>query len=193
MTLSRLAAATLALAALSPQWPSAEGVAPVADFDARRYVGAWREVASIPAWFQRDCAAETTATYTLDPEGPALSVLNACRDVDGAMKTAEGRARFTQTPDVGALEVTFVSLLGFWVWPAAGDYVVIGLDPDYRWAAIGHPDRDYAWVLARPDTPRDEALAGAAAAYRAAGYDLCAILLSPEPGRDRTPLCELVP
>ena len=35
-----------------------------------------------------------------------------------------------------------------------GDYWVLGLDPEYRWAVVGTPDREYLWILARsPDLP----------------------------------------
>jgi len=34
--------------------------------------------------------------------------------------------------------------------PFAGDYYVIGLDDrDYRWAVVGHPSRNYLWILSR--------------------------------------------
>lgn len=165
-------------------------VAPVTGFDAARYLGRWHEIASIPAWFQRDCASDTTATYAPTPEGE-LEVLNACRTAEGAMKQAEGRARFTQGPDVGALEVAFFSIFGQWIWPFAGDYIVIALDPDYRWSAVGHPSRDYGWILARDPALDAETLREIAGRFEAAGYDPCALLMAPEtPGAARRPLCE---
>ena len=184
MLRATLIACALAAPALAAQ------VAPVTGFDPARYLGRWHEIASIPAWFQRDCASDTSATYALTPEGE-LDVLNACRTAEGTMKQAQGRARFTQTPDVGALEVAFFSILGNWVWPFAGDYVVIALDPGYRWSAVGHPSRDYGWVLAREAALDGETLRDIAARFAAAGYDPCALLMAPEtPGAPRRPLCE---
>jgi apolipoprotein D and lipocalin family protein len=104
-----------------------------------------------------------------------------------------GRARFTGPRDVAALEVSFLSLFGNWLWLVSGDYVVIALDPDYRWAAVAHPSRDYAWLLVR-DLPLAEPDARAAlAAYESAGYDRCALLTSPARGEPRRPLCEAYP
>jgi apolipoprotein D and lipocalin family protein len=37
------------------------------------------------------------------------------------------------------------------------DYLILNVDPDYRWALVGHPSRKYAWVFAREATI-DEAL-----------------------------------
>ena len=45
--------------------------------------------------------------------------------------------------------MTFFDFGSWWVWPISGDYEVVALDPDYRWSLVGHPSRDYAWILAR--------------------------------------------
>lgn len=187
----RRAVAALAMLAAG-QAAAADAVTPVAPFDAGRYLGLWHEIAAIPAWFQKDCAAKVTARY--ERAGDGLSVVNACLEADGARNVAEGRARFTGAPDVGGLEVTFVSVLGLWAWPIAGEYVVIALDPDYRWSAVGHPSRKYGWVLAREDMLAPEDLQHIADSFRAAGYDVCDLLMSPRTlGAPRTPLCEIAP
>ena len=56
--------------------------------------------------------------------------------------------------------------------PSSGNYWVIGLDPDYRWAVVGEPDRRWLWVLSR--TPKLEAaeFERALGIARAQGYDL---------------------
>ena len=57
-------------------------------------------------------------------------------------------------------------------WPFRGDYWVIGLDRDYRWAVVGNPDREYLWILSRtPKLPQDQ-LESALASARAQGFDL---------------------
>jgi len=123
----------------------------VTDFDVTRYLGTWHQVAAIPAWFQSECVANTTATYT-EAEDGLIGVVNACDEADGTRRVADARARFVEGATVGKLEVTFVELFGLWLWPIAGDYWIIGLDPEYRWAVVGAPSRKYAWVLARTPT-----------------------------------------
>jgi apolipoprotein D and lipocalin family protein len=35
-------------------------------------------------------------------------------------------------------------------WPFRGDYVIIDLDEkEYQYAVVGHPSRDYFWILSR--------------------------------------------
>lgn len=187
-----LASLSIAFALHSPA-PGDEPapVEPVEDFEIDRYLGAWNEIALIPNSFQDNCVAGTVAQYALLEESNHLSVLNTCIEASGEREFAEGRARFAGPADRGALEVTFAGILGLWLWPFAGDYIVIGLDPEYRWAAIGTPSREYAWVLARDDRLGGEDLAKAAEVFRASGYDACALLMSPrEIGDPRTPLCE---
>ena len=41
----------------------------ISDFQVKRYLGQWHQVAAIPAWFQSDCAANTKATYALADDG----------------------------------------------------------------------------------------------------------------------------
>lgn len=180
-----------ALALMTTTMPAAaQEVRPVEDFDASRYLGTWHQIAAIPAWFQDQCAVDVTATYNGDDVEGRIRVLNACRTADGTLDQAIGRARFTESPDIGALEVTFVRLFGAWRWFAAGDYVVIALDEDYRWSAVAHPSRDYAWILARERTLDDTTLRAIEATYARAGYDTCRLLRTPlEPGDPATPLC----
>lgn len=120
---------------------------PVKQLDLQRYLGQWHEIAHLPMFFQRQCVDNITATYTSLPDG-RVSVRNACRTRDGKMDDAEGVARTTGKA-AGALEVRFApSWLTWlpWVW---ADYWVLDVDPDYRWAVVGSPSRDYLWVLSR--------------------------------------------
>ena len=129
-------------------------VTTVAEVDLQRYLGLWHEVAKIPNRFQKQCVRGTTAEYSLREDG-RIKVLNSCIKSDGSRDEAEGVARIVDTEHNTRLEVSFVSFLG---WrPFWGDYWVIGLDEDYRWAVVGTPNRKYGWVLARtPTLPEQE-------------------------------------
>jgi apolipoprotein D and lipocalin family protein len=63
------------------------------------------------------------------------------------------------------LEVSFFR--PFW-----GDYWVIDLDPDYKTAIVGHPSRDYLWLLSRTPTVAPEVMAGLEEKARQSGYPL---------------------
>ncbi len=142
-------------------------VTTVAEVDLQRYLGLWHEVAKIPNRFQKQCARGTTAEYSLREDG-RIRVLNSCIKADGSRDQAEGVARIVDTEHNTRLEVSFFSILG---WrPAWGDYWVIGLDEDYRWAVVGTPDRKYGWVLARTPTLDEAALEEVFAILESNGY-----------------------
>ncbi len=179
---------SLALGActLSPSTP----VATVSGFEPERYVGQWRQIATIPAWFQRRCVANTRAEYALI-EGDQLSVLNTCETKTGKTISATGRARFTGPPEDGRLEVTFLRLFGSWMWFAAGDYLVMRLGPEYEWSVVGHPSRNYAWVLAREDELADDVLASVATVLEQQAFDACRLVMT-TPRHDGR-LCDVQP
>ncbi len=114
----------------------------VAAVDLPRYMGTWYEIANYPHPFQEGCTA-TTANYTLRDDG-RVDVLNRCRKggLDGELDEANGLARVVDAQSNAKLEVSFFR--PFW-----GDYWVIELAEDYRYAVVGHPGRDYLWILSR--------------------------------------------
>jgi len=122
----------------------------VPSVDLMRYQGKWYEIARYPNRFQRACTGNTTATYTLRPDGK-MTVLNECRTAEGKTKSAKGTARVADPKGPNTkLKVSFF-------WPFSGNYWIIALDPEYRWAVIGEPSRDYLWILSR-DPQMDPAL-----------------------------------
>lgn len=137
----------------------------VPSVDLTRYAGKWYEIARLPNRFQRDCASDTTASYVLRKDG-RITVVNACRTSEGRVKSATGTARVASGKEPNTkLKVTFF-------WPFSGDYWIIDLDPDYKWAVVGEPGRKYLWVLSREprfdDTLYKEILARA----KQQGYDV---------------------
>lgn len=136
----------------------------VALVDLARYVGTWYEIASFPQSFQRGCTA-TTATYTPRPDGE-IDVLNRCRQgsVDGKEKTALGRARIADGSTNAKLKVSFFR--PFW-----GDYWIIDLAGDYAYAVVGHPGRDYLWILSRTPTMAEPTYQAIVARLQGQGYE----------------------
>ena len=125
-----------------------QSVKTIATLDVPRYLGTWYEIAKFPNWFQKKCAGNTKAVYTVKSDGN-LRVLNSCKTAGGETSEAEGAARQIGAKDSPKLEVRFapewLSFLPL-VW---GDYWVIDLDPQYQVAAVSDPGREYLWVLSR--------------------------------------------
>jgi apolipoprotein D and lipocalin family protein len=138
-------------------------VTSVGAVDLVRYVGKWYEIAAYPMYFQRQCVADTTAEYALRADGD-IAVVNRCRTEDGSDR-AEGRAWPVPGTGNAQLKVSFF-------WPFRSDYWILGLDADYQWAVVGHPDRRYLWVLSRTPRLSREQLETALRAAASQGFDL---------------------
>lgn len=142
----------------------------VASVDLQRYSGTWYEIARYPNRFQRDCSSDTTAVYTL--RRGKIQVVNFCRRADGKIKTARGTAKVADKNTNAKLNVTFF-------WPFYGDYWIIGLSSDYRYAIVGEPKRKYLWILSRTREMAAEDYAEALEQVRTAGYDPRKLIATP--------------
>ena len=148
--------------------------------DLARYAGRWYEIARLPNRFQEQCAGDVAATYTLRLDG-RVTVVNECRGQDGQRKRAEGVARRAdEKGPASRLKVRFApAWLAFLplVW---GDYWIVGLDRDYRYAIVGDPARKYLWILSRSpkmDAASYESLKAAAGGL---GFDTARLVLTPQ-------------
>ncbi len=130
-------------------------LATVGKVDLTRYEGTWYEIARLPMWFQRNCV-QSQAQYTLRDDA-SVEVVNSCTTADKEVKTARGRATVVDPQSNAKLEIVFDNWFSR-LFPnvTKGQYWIIALAPDYSSAMVGHPNREYLWILAR--SPRlDEA------------------------------------
>jgi lipocalin len=126
---------------------SSRQLATVEKLDLNQYTGTWYEIARLPNSFETGLEC-ITATYTIMENGK-VEVLNKGWNVeDKEWKSVKGSAKRPNEQKPGELKVTFF-------WPFYGSYYVMWLDPEYRYALVGHPNRKYLWILAR-DTQVDQ-------------------------------------
>lgn len=150
----------------------AQGVQPIESLDLTRYSGTWYEIARLPNRFQKDCVANTSATYSLTADG-FIQVENSCQENNGKTNITLGRARSENAGNT-QLTVTFVNIFGRWIFAFGGDYWVIALEDNYQWVVVGHPERSYGWILARnPSQLTTSQLNDIKAALISQGYQPC--------------------
>lgn len=167
----------LALCGCGPTTTERLGLPPletVASVDLGRYQGVWYEIASFPQRFQEGCEG-TTANYQ-PGEGGEIVVLNRCwkEGFDGPVTEATGRARVVNAETNAELEVSFFG--PFW-----GDYWVIDLGEDYEYAVVGHPGRDYLWILSRTAHLEPEVYKAILERLTAKGYELDRLVETVQP------------
>jgi len=150
---------------------AAPPVQPVDRIDSARYAGKWYEIARLPTPLQRRCVADATVEYTAMPQG-GLHINNRCRTKDGSIAAVSGSAVPIEGASGAQYQADFLQ-------PGA-PYWIIALDPDYRWAVIGDPERKTLWILARtPQLPPGQ-LEQALRAARAQGYPLDELRYTPQ-------------
>jgi apolipoprotein D and lipocalin family protein len=159
----------LGLACVPPlQAAETSALASVGSVDTPRYLGRWYEIAKYPNRFQRVCTGDTTAEYAARDDG-AISVVNRCATATGASETA-GIARSVDGRS-DRLKVSFLPAALRWLPVGWGNYWVIGLAPDYRYAVVGEPTREYLWILSRTPTLSSDDRRAIDALLRAQDYD----------------------
>jgi apolipoprotein D and lipocalin family protein len=160
--IATLAAATLAACVANPVYRQSAAPLPVASIDRDRYLGLWHEQARLPNSFEEGCV-HVTAEYGMRADG-FISVRNSCREADGRLRVATGRARAAGDANEGKLEVSFFG--PFW-----GDYWVLERADDYSWSLVGEPSGRFFWLLTRAEQISEDERADFERRMRALGYD----------------------
>lgn len=129
--------------------PTLPPVTAVQHIELNRYVGKWYEIARLPMFFQRKCASDVSATYSIDKaDASKIIVDNQCRKSDGKIIQSIGQA----TPIDGSnskLRVTFLPKFLRWLPMGRAPYWILKIDNDYQTALVGNPERKYLWILSR--------------------------------------------
>jgi len=159
-----------------PRRPVGSPPATVEKVDLDRYLGTWFEVARQPNpeedGYGRRCV-NVTATYARRPDG-RIDVLNVAYDANAGMRRSSVHGWARAVDASGAkLVVTFFRLFN-------GDYWVMGLDPEYRWALVGGPRRRRLWLLSRTPVLEAAEYDRALAIAAAQGYDPARIARTPQ-------------
>ena len=132
-----IASFTLLFTACSSKNPPLQTVEKV---ELNKYLGSWYEIARYEHFFERDCKNVTANYSMIDSE--TIKVINRCTKIQtNEKKEAMGRA-YAIDESNSKLKVSFFR-------PFYGDYWVLMLDENYKYAVVGTPSREYLWILAR--------------------------------------------
>jgi apolipoprotein D and lipocalin family protein len=117
--------------------------------DLERYMGEWHVIANIPYFGERGNVAGR-AIYRMRDDG-RIDDIYRYRDgsFEAPVEEMTGVAWVVDEASNAQWKVQFY-------WPIRFGYYIIALDDDYDWTVVGHPSREYAWIMARePELPDD--------------------------------------
>ena len=147
----------------------AQDLETVSGVELQKYAGKWFEIASFPQRFQKGCNC-TTAEYTLTSKN-YLIVENRCKkdSLNGKSLYIKGKVFSEKNTGNAKLKVQFF-------WPFKGKYWIIDLAADYSYAVVGHPNRNYLWILSRTASMDNVVYQEIVSRIEANGYDVSKIL-----------------
>ncbi len=116
----------------------------------QRFMGDWYVCAILPNPIERK-AVNGIESYALNPDG-TIQITYKYRkgSVDGTQKTLRPKGRVFDRHTHAEWRVQLFR--PFW-----SKYLVVYLDPDYRYTAVGVPNRKFLWIMSRtPEIPKAE-------------------------------------
>ena len=144
----------------------------VESIDLTQYSGRRDEAARLPNKFQSQCAGNVVVHYALRDDG-RLDVVNRCRTAAGKVDEARGIGRKAGDGTSNSrLQVRFAPPILSFLRSVWGDYWIIGLGPEYTWAVVGTPSREYLWILSRTPQMSATSYDRAVDIARANGFDV---------------------
>jgi apolipoprotein D and lipocalin family protein len=108
-----------------------------------KFMGTWYVMAARPTMFENG-AFNSIEQYDLDKDTGKIQITFTFNkdSFDGKLETIKQNATVINT-DTNA----------FWkvspFWPISFDYIVIHLEEDYSWTAVGVPNQDFLWIMTR--------------------------------------------
>ena len=124
-------------------------VEPVKEFELKKYLGKWYEIARLDHSFERNLE-QVSAEYSVREDGGVCVTNRGYSIKENKWNEAIGKAYFVRESDEGYLKVSFFG-------PFYGSYVIFELDKtDYQFAFISGSNESYLWFLSRTPTVSNE-------------------------------------
>jgi len=146
----------------------------VSHVDLKRYMGDWRVISEIPYFAEKGCV-DSIESYGLRADGTIDNWFTyRKKSFDAPQKKITAHAFVFDKNTNAEWRVKFLGGL------ITAKYLVLDLDPDYRWTVVGHPSRNYGWIMAREKTLPKETYDAILKRLAAQGYDVSRFKMVPQ-------------
>ena len=154
--------------------PNANAPLQVVDsVDLERFAGLWYVISSMPTGAEEG-AHNSTEHYALRDDG-GIDITNRflVRGFDGPEKIITMRGWIHDETSNAEWRVQPI-------WPLRLSYLILELDPDYQYVVVGHPSKNYVWIMSRTPALDPGIEASLRANLAEAGYDVDRIQVMPQ-------------
>jgi apolipoprotein D and lipocalin family protein len=159
---------TLLLLVISCSTTKDPGQSTVDHVDLNRFMGNWYEIARLETPLQSECGS-AKVTYKLEKKSE-IEILHACHEKEkGKTIHAKGLARIDDKKTNAKWKVSYMPVFKKW-HVFSGSLWIVGLDPEYQYAILGHPTHKHLWILGRKSEISQEKYEELVTVARMKGY-----------------------
>ncbi|WP_166442723.1 lipocalin family protein [Phragmitibacter flavus] len=131
--------------------------------DLPRYMGDWYVIAHVPYSLEKGKVG-TLDRYAMRPDGKIDNIFLFRKEtLDAPLEDWKGVAWVHNKKTNAEWRVQFL-------WPLRNAYLILDLDKDYQWSAVGLPNRKLVWILSRETTLPDDVYQGIVNRLAEKGY-----------------------
>jgi apolipoprotein D and lipocalin family protein len=165
----------IAIVLLGSQWlamatgfgagmPNSPSLAVAPQVDLEKMAGGWYIVANIPNWFEASLVG-LYDIYSLRPDG---DIAENFYTYSGTFNSPLKHYEVHDWVEPGSHNAKWRVQI---FWPFNFAFWVLYVDPDYRYALFGYPDRSLGWIFSRRQTIDEATYQSMLERFRALGYE----------------------
>lgn len=138
--------------------------------DLERFMGTWYVIANIPTIFEKDCTGAIDHYEQKNEDRIDVTYVCFKNSVEGKRITKDLKA-WVLKPNEWRVQ---------FFWPLKVSYLILDVSPDYQWTVIGHPSKDYVWIMSREPQMSSKVLSERKQFLREQGYDISELVMTPQ-------------
>ncbi len=137
----------------------------VEKLDLERFMGEWFVIAGRTTYFEKG-AYNSLEHYKWNKSRKRIDITFTYNKnaLDGPKKTIKQKAWLKDKESN-----SFWSVQPF--WPLKFDYIIMEIDPDYQWTAVGVPNQSYLWIMSRSKHMEADVLKKIISTLKSKDYD----------------------
>jgi len=141
--------------------------------DINKFMGDWYVIANIPTFIEKE-ATNAIESYSLDEEGNIATTFTFFKK-----SSPDKIIKYTPKGFIVNKKTNAEWRMQF-LWPFKSKFLIIDLDKKYETTVIGHPSRNYVWIMARNPIIEDSKYISIVENLSSIGYDISKIKKVPQ-------------